>query len=104
MTGLAKKVTKQLTEREAILQAMKTPPEAGYFVWDGKDEDDRPATAQELAGAVRRGRPSVATVRPMVSLRMDADVATALRASGKGWQTRVNALLRQAVEQGRLRG
>ncbi|MFZ4625719.1 MAG: BrnA antitoxin family protein [Rhodoferax sp.] len=33
-------------------------------------------------------------------MRVDADVAAALRASGKGWQTRVNALLRQAVEQG----
>jgi uncharacterized protein (DUF4415 family) len=25
-----------------------------------------------------------------------------LRASGKGWQTRVNALLKEAVEKGRL--
>ncbi|WP_369126232.1 BrnA antitoxin family protein [Ventosimonas gracilis] len=25
-----------------------------------------------------------------------------MRASGKGWQTRVNALLREAVEQGRI--
>ncbi len=38
----------------------------------------------------------------MLSMRADPDVLAHLRASGKGWQTRVNALLREAVEQGRL--
>jgi uncharacterized protein (DUF4415 family) len=33
----------------------------------------------------------------MLSLRVDRDVLAALRASGPGWQTRVNALLRKAV-------
>ena len=32
----------------------------------------------------------------------DPDVLSHLRASGKGWQTKVNALLRQAVEQGKM--
>ena len=40
--------------------------------------------------------------RPMLSMRVDPDVLAQLRASGKGWQTRVNALLRQAVEQGKM--
>jgi uncharacterized protein (DUF4415 family) len=53
----------------------------------------------------RRGRPvgSVATVtKSPVKLRLDPDVLAALRATGKGWQTRVNALLREAVGNGRL--
>jgi uncharacterized protein (DUF4415 family) len=53
----------------------------------------------------RRGRPvgSVATVtKSPVKLRLDPDVLAALRATGKGWQTRVNALLREAVGSGRL--
>jgi uncharacterized protein (DUF4415 family) len=33
----------------------------------------------------------------MVSLRLERDVLAALRATGRGWQTRVNALLREAV-------
>lgn len=37
------------SEREEILEAMKTPPEDGYFVWDGKDEDERPLSNEELA-------------------------------------------------------
>ncbi len=49
-----------------------------------------------------RGRPAAAIKRPMLSMRVDPDVLAQLRASGKGWQTRVNALLRQAVEQGKM--
>ena len=45
---------------------------------------------------------AAAVVRPIVGMRMDADISAALRDSGKGWQTRVNTLLRQAVEQGRF--
>jgi uncharacterized protein (DUF4415 family) len=48
----------------------------------------------------RRGRPrgSVATTtKQAVKLRLDPDVLAALRASGAGWQTRVNAILREVV-------
>lgn len=48
----------------------------------------------------RRGRPrgSVSTTtKQAVKLRLDPDVLAALRASGAGWQTRVNAILRSAV-------
>jgi uncharacterized protein (DUF4415 family) len=50
----------------------------------------------------RRGRPpgSVsASTKQAVKLRLDPDVLAALRASGTGWQTRVNAILRAAVLQ-----
>ena len=50
----------------------------------------------------RRGRPAVLVKRPMLSMRVDAEVLEGLRASGKGWQTRVHALLKEAVERGRL--
>ena len=35
-------------------------------------------------------------------MRVDADVLDALRATGPGWQTRVNGLLREAVRRGRV--
>jgi uncharacterized protein (DUF4415 family) len=50
----------------------------------------------------RRGRPpgSVsAATKQAVKLRLDPDLLAALRASGSGWQTRVNAILREAVLQ-----
>ena len=37
-----------------------------------------------------------------VTMRMDADVLDAIKASGSGWQTRVNEVLRDAVRQGKL--
>ena len=68
------------------------------------DPDTHEVNKAEFATMRKRvGRPPSAVVRPMLSLRVDADVAVALRASGKGWQTRVNALLRQALEQGGLK-
>ena len=49
---------------------------------------------------VRRGRPPLPETRPTLNMRIDADVLAALKATGPGWQTRVNALLREAVERG----
>ena len=49
-----------------------------------------------------RGRPRAERPRTMVSLRLEPDVLEALRATGRGWQTRVNALLRQAVQKKRV--
>jgi uncharacterized protein (DUF4415 family) len=64
-----------------------------------------PVSRQEFRQDVLRrppGRPPVSVKRPMLSMRVDVDVLAGLRASGKGWQTRVHALLKDAVEQGRL--
>ena len=44
----------------------------------------------------RRGRP-VGRSKSVVSLSLDTKVVTALRATGSGWQTRVNELLKAAV-------
>lgn len=43
-----------------------------------------------------RGRPTGRT-KEVISLSLDKDVLAALRASGAGWQTRVNDLLKAAV-------
>jgi uncharacterized protein (DUF4415 family) len=73
----------------------------GDYVWDGINEDDRPASDSELVAAIssakKAGRPSVEEKRPSLNMRVDADVLDYLRSTGKGWQTRVNALLRDAV-------
>ena len=98
---------KEASERGEILKALKKPPEGGYFEWNGQDEDERPAAADELSAArvayrAKAGRPVVAVKRPTLNMRVDPDVLAALRSRGKGWQTKVNALLREAVEHGRV--
>lgn len=55
--------------------------------------------ADEYVGEklVRRGRPPGSGTKELVSLRIDRDVLSRLRAGGRGWQTRANDILRQAV-------
>jgi len=50
----------------------------------------------------RGGRPKLTAPKVQTTIRLDADIMQAFRHSGSGWQTRVNALLREAVEQGRI--
>jgi uncharacterized protein (DUF4415 family) len=55
--------------------------------------------------ARRKGRPFgtvAAQTKEALKMRVDADVLSALRATGKGWQTRVNAWLREGVSTGKL--
>ena len=47
-----------------------------------------------------RGRPAVAVKRPTLNMRVDADVLDAFKLTGQGWQTRINAVLRDAVARG----
>jgi uncharacterized protein (DUF4415 family) len=44
-----------------------------------------------------RGRPKAAVTKEAVKLRLDADLLEALRASGEGWQTRINDTLRASL-------
>jgi len=52
----------------------------------------------DLAQSLKRprGRPPVETPRKHISLRLDPDVIAKFRATGKGWQSRINAVLRKA--------
>ena len=44
-----------------------------------------------------RGRPLAAVTKTSVTLRLDSDVLAIFRATGKGWQSRMNAALRKAA-------
>ena len=46
---------------------------------------------------VQRGRPRSPTRKVSLKLRLDPDVVKAFRASAPGWQSRMNAALRQAA-------
>ncbi len=51
--------------------------------------------ASTLAGLRRTRRPNKRPAKEQVAIRLDPDVVGALRASGPGWQTRVNAALKE---------
>ncbi|MGC2809175.1 MAG: BrnA antitoxin family protein [Bradyrhizobium sp.] len=46
---------------------------------------------------VKRGRPPLENPKEAVKLRLDHDVLAAYRKTGSGWQTRINADLREAA-------
>ena len=71
------------------------------------DPDDAPElteaffkTADQYVGTQlkTRGRPKASVTKEPVKIRLDADVLAALRASGDGWQTRINDTLRASLK------
>jgi uncharacterized protein (DUF4415 family) len=58
-------------------------------------KDVLPAAFLKAVAEGRVGRPKSPKPKRAVSLRLDADVVEAYRVCGKGWQTRINALLRE---------
>lgn len=67
------------------------------------DPDDAPELtdeffeqADEFVGEklVRRGRPRAENRKVALTVRYDADIVAAFRATGQGWQSRMNAALR----------
>jgi len=84
-------------EAAAITSAAMSDPDARPMT----DEEWEAAKPSMRIGARPVGRPKTDMPRPRVTLRMDPDVLAAWRATGRGWQTRINAVLREAVAAGR---
>ncbi len=47
---------------------------------------------------VRRGRPPAELTKISTTIRLDPDIVEAFRAGGEGWQSRINAALREYLE------
>jgi len=72
------------------------------------DPDDAPELtdnffdrADEYKGGalVKRGRPKSDVTKERITIRLSPDVLSSFRATGSGWQTRVDAALRDWLEQ-----
>ena len=87
-------------------------PGRGYELTDWETVSDTPeATAEELAQArpftelfpdlaasARRTRgKQKAPVKTLVTLRMDTETLSAFKATGPGWQTRIDAALKESA-------
>jgi uncharacterized protein (DUF4415 family) len=81
--------------------AMPMKPAVGQTPWT--DPDDAPELTDEFFARadtfegeklVRRGRPRLAAPKKQVTLRLDPAVVDGLRATGPGWQTKANAVLK----------
>jgi uncharacterized protein (DUF4415 family) len=65
-------------------------------VWKiGERVVSRAEGSKAAATALRRGRPKAEQTKLSLTVRYDADIIEAFKASGPGWQTRMNAALRE---------
>ena len=70
--------------------------------WDTDDAPDlsRDGWPEKFAKArVHKGRPRVARPKVSTTIRLSPDVIDHFRAEGPGWQTRIDAALRQWIGQ-----
>lgn len=91
---------KHLTE-DQIQHMIASDPDAPEAT-DEQLSQARPFTEAfpALAEALRKnigGRPKAENPKVAVSLRLDQDVVARFKASGPGWQTRMNRALRDAA-------
>lgn len=95
MPGLKKTINNM--SRKEVLAAVQAIPPAQDFVWDGLDEDEQPASREEMQAAIaqagQRGRPA-GSDKTQIALRIDTATLEAFRATGKDWQSRINEALK----------
>jgi len=53
---------------------------------------------QQVKPLVRRGRPLGSGTKTQITLRLDVEVVEKFKASGDGWQTRINDALKSWVQ------
>jgi uncharacterized protein (DUF4415 family) len=83
-------------EEAAIQRGIATDPDNPEWT---KQEMAQARPLSEILEKRRAGRPPMANPKEQVSVRYDADVLAAFRATGEGWQTRMNEALRTYLQE-----
>ena len=104
MSRLKKTAIREISEEEeAEIQAgiARDPDNPEWTEEDFREAKPFAEVFPELAEKIEemrraRGRPKLETPKKLVSLRLDQDVVEKFRATGKGWQSRINDVLKRA--------
>jgi len=86
--------------RKQVLAAVERTAPGQDYVWDGVDDDDRPATEDELRAGVetyRRRAGEAGALGEGTVVPLDPEVVKAFRATGPGWQSRINDALKEWI-------
>lgn len=102
-----------MTRRKASLPPLTDAEEAEIQAGIAQDPDNPEITAEQFArmrpaaevlppalyAALTRprGRPKAEVTKVPVTIRLDRDVVEAFKATGEGWQTRMNDTLKRAA-------
>ncbi len=102
MPGLTPK-THSLEELKALpsqtdWERVRREAREGIEPADDEDSPDATALMHEAIATRRAGRPAGNVNKEQVAIRFDRDVLAAFQAEGPGWQTRMNAALREWLE------
>ncbi len=62
------------------------------------DPDARELSGKELNNLRSAGRPKADVTKDRITIRLSCEVTEYFRATGKGWQTRMDEVLREYVE------
>lgn len=91
MRKATKRTSEKLTAKQAAeLKALQAAPDSEI------DYSDMPATKPEEWRAAVVGK-FYRPIKQQLTLRVDADVVAWFKAQGRGYQTRINELLRDAM-------
>jgi uncharacterized protein (DUF4415 family) len=78
-------------EEDVIIQKGIDADPDTWFLTDEEWEKVKPT--------IRMGRPPAEVTKERITIRLSRDVVTQFRATGAGWQTRMDAALRQFIEE-----
>lgn len=94
-----------MTEREPRIRSDLTKADAHESSRDEYDEAPE-LTPEQLADAIvsppvrGRGRPPTLNRKQPVKLRLDREIVEGFKATGPGWQTRINDILGRVLKRG----
>ena len=93
--------TDALKRAKAARQAMNDAEDMAITKAARADPDNPPLTTPMLKRG--RGRPALSpdARKLKVNIMLDPDIVAYFKSGGKGWQTRINASLRECGQQGR---
>lgn len=85
--------------RSGRVLVLPTPAEdAAIAAGIAQDPDTYEPSDRELSMMRRPGRPLGSGTKTQITLRLDSDVVDKFKASGSGWQTRINDALKSWVQ------
>jgi uncharacterized protein (DUF4415 family) len=93
---------KYLTTKSGRKILLNTPEEdAAITAAAMSDPDALPLTDAEFAQLKRVGRPRSTATKKSVTIRLSQEVVDSFRATGRGWQTRMDNALKEWIKEHR---
>ena len=84
-------------EEDRIITRQAT--EDGTLLTDEQLAEMRPISEfPQLRGLVKQGRPPKSNPKKSTTIRLDAEVLDFFKGQGKGWQTKINAVLQDYMK------